>query len=94
MHYSLFKQIQQDITLQNALEQQLAELITYNKTQSHNAFTNFCPGVLALLEQDSPQQRFAIFCNRSGNAAVADRSNATAVYSLEPQVEADRKSVV
>lgn len=93
MHYSLFKQIQQDTTQQHLLEQQLAQLITHNKAQSHSAFSRFCPGVLSLLQQDNLQQRFALFCNRLGNPAVVDRSSVSAVYSLEPQVEAEKEVV-
>ena len=93
MHYSLFKQIQQDTTQQHLLEQQLAQLITHNKTQSYTAFSRCCPGVLSLLQQDNLQQRFALFCNRLGNPAVIDRSSASAVYSPEPQREAETEVV-
>ena len=88
MHYSLFKQIQQDPSQQQFLEQQLAKLITQNKTLSFNAFTSFCQGLLPLLQQDLTAPRFSVFCNHLGHAGVIDRLNNSSVYQSQPQTEA------
>lgn len=89
MHYSLFEQIQQDTIQKKILEQQLAQQITFHKAQTDSAFSTLCPSLLPLIRQDNTNSRFAIFCNRLGQAGIVDRNSASALYCLEPKAEAE-----